>query len=396
MTNLPPTPVPPSSRRDFLKGKSSIDALRHFAEESLAGIGTANIGTANNEQGGRSNSPSNTGDHRTYLTKIERRAMACNFEFFFNAGEYAGVEEDALNGLDLIDQLEEQLTIYRPSSEISRLNRDGHLKCMRVETRLYSLLTLAQRIHQETDGAFDVTSGALSTIWGFARRMGRVPSQQEIQAALNRVGAIQLQFFADQESICLAQAGVEINLGAIGKGYALDRCAEQLVASGYRNFLLHGGQSSVLAYGTRRGQKTGWSIGIRHPQRSDSTLLEILLENRAVGTSGTATQSFYQGGKRYGHILDPRTGSPVESDVFSVSAVACSAAEADALATAFFVLGPARTAEYCQHHPNVGALFIRSTDKSGDVRVEFCGALEASSLTICHPSATLVWFKAGK
>ncbi|MDA0658183.1 MAG: FAD:protein FMN transferase [Planctomycetota bacterium] len=369
-----------------MNGKSSIDVLRHLVDASLPGIDASN-----NEQALQPNSPTKTNTSRTYLTKIERRAMACNFEVFFNAGEYAGAEEAALQALDLIDQLEEQLTIYRPFSEISRLCHGGHLGPMRMETRLFALLVLAQRLHRETQGAFDVTSGALSTIWGFSRRMGRVPSELEIQNALKRVGTEQLDFFADKESICLKQAGVEVNLGAIGKGYALDRCAEQFLESGYKNFLLHGGQSSVLACGTRTGPKIGWTIGIRHPQRPDSTLLEILLVNRALGTSGTATQSFYQGGKRYGHILDPRTGLPVDSDVFSVSAVAEIAAEADALATAFFVLGSIETEKYCQQHPKVGALFIRPTDKSGDLQVEVYGAIEPSDLKICHPSARLLW-----
>src|SRR5262249_4156409 len=147
-----------------------------------------------------------------------------------------------------------------------------------------------------------------------------------------------------QWKVRLDRAGVEINLGSIGKGYALDRMAELLVAEGIENFLIHGGNSSVLGRGV--GQESGvrsqeleeteretrgWWVGLRHPLVPERRIGEICLRDRALGTSGSGTQFFVHEGKRYGHILDPRTGRPAEGTL-STTVAAPTGAEADALA----------------------------------------------------------------
>src|SRR5262249_6459055 len=139
--------------------------------------------------------------------------------------------------------------------------------------------------------------------------------------------------------------GIEINLGSIGKGYALDRMSEMLTDSGIENFLLHGGNSSVLARGTQRD--TSWQIGLRHPLDPQRRIGEISLRNRALGTSASGTQFCEYEGRRYGHILDPRTGQPTQGTL-SATIAAPSGAEADALATAFYVMGAEAAIGYCR------------------------------------------------
>jgi thiamine biosynthesis lipoprotein len=137
--------------------------------------------------------------------------------------------------------------------------------------------------------------------------------------------------------------GVEINPGAIGKGWAIDRAVESLAAAGVASVLVHGGQSSVRARGTQGPAvegRHGWRVGLRHPLRPGRRLATITLDDRALGTSGSGTQFFIDRGRRVGHILDPRTGLPAEG-VISATVLAESAADADALATALYVLGPA-------------------------------------------------------
>jgi thiamine biosynthesis lipoprotein len=171
-----------------------------------------------------------------------------------------------------------------------------------------------------------------------------------------------------------------MNLGAIGKGYALDRAAEVLQDAGVEDFLLHGGRSSVLARGSNAAAELGaggWTVSLEDPLRPGRTLAEFTLRNAALGTSGTAAQFFRHGGRRYGHILDPRCGQPAEG-MFSATVVAPTAAEADALSTAFYVLGPDRTAEYCGRHPGIAALLVAASPDRNASRVAACNFAEGA------------------
>jgi len=145
-------------------------------------------------------------------------------------------------------------------------------------------------------------------------------------------------------------------LNSIGKGYALDRAGDVLTEGGVENWLFHGGHSSLLARGTH-GDLEGWPVGIRNPLFPEQRLGTVLLRDRGMSSSGSGVQYFRHGGKRYGHILDPRTGWPTEG-MLSVTVLAPTAALADALSTAFFVIGLEKAAEYCHNHEGVSALLI--------------------------------------
>ncbi len=154
------------------------------------------------------------------------------------------------------------------------------------------------------------------------------------------------------------RSGLEINLGAIGKGYALDRAAELLRDRwGVDSGLLHGGTSSVLALGAPPGRTAGWSISLKHPADENRTIGNVNLRNRALGTSAATYQFFEYNGRKLGHLLDPRRGWPAEG-VRQATALAPTAAEADALSTAFFVMGLAETRLYCQSRPHIGAIIL--------------------------------------
>jgi thiamine biosynthesis lipoprotein len=343
----------PSSRRDFLRGRSAARALLKAAR----GL------TDNAAEPFNAALPLSTPARRrrfsteTAHVYTSRRAMACEFAIQYHAtdGHYA---EAALAALDLVDQLEDQLSIYRPHSEVSEINRtaaEGHLE---VEPRLFSLLELCAWLHGTTGGAFDITSGPLSRAWGFLKREGRLPSDDEVAAAVEIVGFQNVELDTDHRTIRFLKPGVEINFNSIGKGYALDRVAELMSERGVTDYLSHGGSSSVLARGRDRSSELGgWAIGIPHPHRRDEHIGQILLRDEALGTSGAGTQFFEIEGRRYGHLIDPRTGRPTEG-VFTATAIAATAAEADALATAFYIKGPAGTSEYCAEHKNVAAVLV--------------------------------------
>jgi len=295
-----------------------------------------------------------------YLVQMKRRAMACDFELYLNAGQYPDATEKGLEAFDLIDLLEAQLTVYRDTSEVSQLNRTAFAGPQLVESGLFALLVRAKQLHSETGGAFDVTSGPLSKLWGFYRREGSIPAPAALAEVMTRVGSQFLDLDAGERTVRFAREGMELNLGSIGKGYALDRCDELMRAAGIDDFLWHGGQSSVWARGSSSSNQfgtPGWSVGVRHPLGSDRRLAEIRLCNRALATSGSSQQYFRHQGRRYGHILDPRTGWPAEG-VLSATVLAPTAAEADALSTAFYVMGVEASLAYCEKRPEIGAMLL--------------------------------------
>ena len=355
-----------STRREFLIGRAVVRAVEDLlpAEsppppESLRAAERAAAPT----DAGRPSA--------SYLIQVARDAMACEFQVMLNAGQHAHGTEAALDALDLVERLEQQMTVYRTSSEISRLNQRAFHGPVPVERRLFALLEQAQDLHQLTGGAFDITSGGLSKVWGFYRREGRFPTAAELAEALSKVGSQWLLLDPSKTTIAFQREGLEINLGAIGKGYALDRCAELLLERGVNDFLLHGGGSSVLARGTRLDEQTtqaGWSIGLRHPLRYEQRLAEIWLDDRASATSGSGNQFFYFQGRRYGHVIDPRTGYPADK-VLSATVLAPDAATADALATAFYVLGVEPAVEICRQRPELAAILIRPTEHRGEVEL---------------------------
>jgi len=289
------------------------------------------------------------------LTRFARRAMATVFEIVL-PWEHVNASEVASAGFDLIEQLEAQLTIYRSTSELSRLNHIAAQAPVPVEKQFFDLLALARRIYSETNGAFDITAGPLIKSWGFFQRQGRIPDSLELAIARSRVGLNQVHLDEQRRTVRYACAGLEINLGSIGKGYALDRVAMLFGSSFSVPFaLLNGGTSSVLALGAGPNLQ-GWLVGVKQPSQR-RRLGTLRLIDRGMASSGTSFQHFEYNGRRYGHLLDPRTGYPAEGTALAV-ALAPTAAEADALATAFFVLGVDGTREYCDRHTEISAILV--------------------------------------
>jgi thiamine biosynthesis lipoprotein len=319
--------------------------------------------------------------------------MACQFQIVLPATQ-PGAVEAASAALDRIDELEEQLTVYRDSSEVSRINLLGAATPVPVERRLFELFEVALRVTGETGGAFDMAAGALIKAWGFFRGPKRVPDPDELACVMERVGSRHVKLDARGRTISFGRTGVELNLGAIGKGYALDRAAELLECQRLvPSALLHGGQSSVVAIGSFDGRacdSKGWLVAIGHPLRPGEPVATVRLKDRALGTAGATIQFFEAGGRRFGHILDPRTGWPAAGQT-CVSVIAPTAALADALSTAFFILGPDGATEYCERHRDIGAVLVSPTDECGGVGVSLLGSARdlVEPINAVHDSAAL-------
>ena len=287
---------------------------------------------------------------------VNRTAMACKFEVTLPHSEVNGVIA-ASTALDEIDRLESQLTVFRDSSEVSYVNAHAAERPIKISDDLFDLFSLCQRLYRETEGAFDITSGPLTRCWGFLRRQGRLPELAEIAAARAVVGSDKMLLEDGAKTIQFLQPGVEINLGSIGKGYALDRAAS-LISGDVRNVLLNAGASSMRAVGVGEDGR-GWLVGLRHPRSKFKRIGMLRLKNCALSTSGNEEQFFEHGNRRYSHIIDPRSGWPAEG-VTSVSVVAPTGALSDALATAFFVAGREFAERYCATHEDILVVMLES------------------------------------
>lgn len=359
-------PTPPN-RRQFLSGRAAIDAWQKAAADAVLGANAAAAKPSPLELMQRSESP--------YWVRYTRPAMASDFQLLLVAGMPDDATESALAALDVLELIEAQLTIYRETSEVLEINRRAASEQVAVEPRLFALLEQTQALYQSTGGAYDITSGPLSKVWGFARRQGAIPDDDVLNAARALVGGDGVLLDAAKRSVRFTRPGMEINLNSCGKGFALDVAGETLRAAGIEHYLWHGGNSSVLASGSAqpgRDPDAGWVIGIGHPLKPDRRLAEVLVRNGGVGTSGAGFQFFRHEGRRYGHILDPRTGRPAEG-VFSVTVLAPTAAEADALSTAFYVLGYDESTRYCESRPDVGFLMLLPSARGSSVDLAVCG-----------------------
>lgn len=342
MSDTPsPSDNPQANRREFLTGQSLL--------KQISSAGEALVDQLMGEE------LANSRFHAGPTVRLGTRAMACEFDVIFNPSTEGGLKV-ASEVLALINQLEDQMTVYRDHSEISQLNRVASKQPIRVEPRLFELLSRACDLSISTEGAFDLTSGPLVSLWSRCQRELNLPQQDSLQATLAAVGARHLCLDPQTGTLHFKHPETTLNLGAIGKGYALDRGAELLQNAGIENWMIHGGHSSILAHGNHR-EGQGWPVGIRNPQMPDRLLATVLLKDRGMGTSGSGTKFFRLGGTRYGHIIDPRTGWPSEG-MLSVSVMAPDAASADALATAFFVLGVEKSLEFCHNHPEIQAILV--------------------------------------
>ncbi len=296
--------------------------------------------------------------------------MGSYFEVRLGADVPGGVDL-ANRALDVVETLEACLTVYNHESEVSRVNALADAGAIRVSADLGAILGRALAIGQATAGAFDVTAGALSLAWGFTRGPKRVPDPATLADAWSRTGANLVEFDSEARTVRFNKPGVVLNFGSIGKGYAVDRAVDLIRRYWWpTTTLIHGGRSSLFALGSPPGDFGGrWAVALTDPDHPGESLGTVHLRNRGMATSGAAFQRFEADGQTYGHIIDPRTGTPPTTGPTSVTVLAPSAAEADALSTACYLLGIEGAAPILARRPEVGAIFIERVRADGPARI---------------------------
>lgn len=256
----------------------------------------------------------------------------------------------------VLKDVEQTLSLFRPDSELARLNQQAGLSPLRVSGMTRSVLELSVHFSETSQGAFDPTVTPLLRLWGFHSKKAplTIPSENDIERTKALVGIRHLKL--DGDTAFLDQAGMSVDLGGIAKGCAVDLAYDALVDAGGRNFMVNLG-GNIRCYGAPKAGAS-WRIGIQDPFHPKNLVGTIRLPSgRATATSGNYERFVTIQGKRYAHILDPRTGWPVQG-MASTTVIAPTAGEADALSTASFVLGVDATLKMLEQMPDCHVVFI--------------------------------------
>jgi thiamine biosynthesis lipoprotein len=245
--------------------------------------------------------------------------------------------EAAFKGVfEEFDRVNNLMSAYHDDSELAKVNRASGIKPVVVSPALVNILEISREYSRKTGGEFDVTIGPVLRLWGFYRNKGHLPSERELREAVSKVGWRDLAVDKAISSVFLAKKGMALDLGAIAKGYAIDLAAGRLRRMGIKNAMINAG-GNVYAIGDKDG--AGWNIGIRHPQK-ENIFATLHIKDIAVATSGCYERFFDLAGKRFCHIIDAHTGLPIDNGILSVTIIAKSATDADAMSTSVMLLGP--------------------------------------------------------
>ena len=279
------------------------------------------------------------------MVALGRYMMGTRFELVLGGeGDPARLRSAGEAALDEIERMEGLLSIYNPDSEIARLNAHAAEGWVRVHPDVFTLLQRCLNLSCATNGTFDITLLPLLRVWGFIGASGAEPELGEVERAMQVTGLNHISMDTDTMSVRFDKPGVGLDLGAIGKGYALDTATAVLREMGVRSALMHGGTSTVIAIGSPE-DSAGWQVAIRDPDLEEGVLRTVTIrDGQALSVSAVHGKAFVAGdGRLLGHVLDPRTGRPCERARLA-AVVTDNATDADALSTALLVLGEAQAA----------------------------------------------------
>ena len=291
------------------------------------------------------------------LVRVEKsaEAMGSTFGVVLYGRDRAMLEGAADAALSEAQRLDRMLSNYLPDSEWSEVNRDAAIRPVKLSGELFQLLSDCMKYSRESGGAFDIAVGPLMKVWGFYRGEGRLPQQAEVRGALAVTGYRHVRLDAAALSVQFDRAGVELDPGGIGKGYAVDRMVEVLKGHGVEIALVSAGGSSTYGLGAPPEEPQGWRVAIRSPKASKQTAAVVFLKDESLSTSGGYEKFFWAAGRRYSHIMDPRTGYPA-TGASAVSVIAPRTIDSEVWAKPYFINGRGWTAAH----------------KPGDFRVLFC------------------------
>lgn len=259
-----------------------------------------------------------------------------------------------------ITRIEKLISDWDPSSQTSEINRNAGIRPVKVDKELFDLIQRSIAISKLTDGAFDISYASMDKIWKFDGSMTVMPSPEEIQASVERVGYEKIILDLDSQTVFLSEKGMKIGFGAIGKGYAADKAKQLLMEKGVVAGIINA-SGDMNTWG-KQPDGTDWMVAITNPMNKDNAFGILPLKQGAVVTSGDYEKFVEFDGIRYGHIINPKTGYPA-TGIISVTIFAASAELADALATAVFVLGTEVGLDRINQLPEVECIIVDAQGK---------------------------------
>ena len=266
--------------------------------------------------------------------------MGTRFELLLYGDDVAGLRAAGEEAVAEINRLHDQLSLFRDQSAISRVNRKAADGPVRVNAELFYLLSRVERLVEISGGAFDVTVGPLMRLWGFRGDDRAAIDENKIRDTLGRIGFKRISLDRRTRTVAFATTGMELDLGGVAKGYALDVAADLLQQVGVECGLLHGGTSTVRAIGTNPDGEP-WKVAVKGIDEAEAY---VGLVDEAMSVSAVSGRVIVDDDKEFGHVLDPRTGRPVDEAELAV-VVLPTAMDADALSTGLLVLGPSGLGE---------------------------------------------------
>ena len=319
-----------------------------------------------------------TGTEKSRAGRYEasRMSMACLYTIEAYGPDAAALPRVLDGAFDEVDRIDRLMSNYKTDSALSRVNREAAQHPVVVEPELFDLIAESIRYSGDSGGAFDITVGPLMKAWGFFRGEGRLPADADVTAARRVVGSRHVILDARRRTIAFDRPGVELDLGGIAKGHAVDRVVRLLRDRRVTAALVSAGGSTIYGMGSPPGRDDGWDVAVQDPIDARKTAFHTTLKDRALSVAGSSEKSFESDGVRYSHIMDPRSGRPAQG-VLSVAVTSDSGTAGDALDDVFFVMGPERSKDYLARVPGTEVFFlIPSGDRAWTMIHERAGAEE--------------------
>src|SRR5215831_16467977 len=328
-----------------------------------------------------------TGQFAPRPAKTRRFEDSCVYMIVVYGRDLARLREAAAAALDEVDRIDRLMSNYKNDSELSRVNREAAERAIKVDPELFDFIAECLRYSRESDGAFDITVGPLMKAWGFFRGEGRAPGEAELAEARNRVGYQHVILNQKDGTIFFDKAGVELDLGGIAKGYAVDRAVAVLKQHGVTSALVNSGGSTIYALGAPPG-RPAWEVEVQDPVERDKIATTVRLKDQSLSVSGSYEKFFELDGVRYSHVMDPRTGRPVQG-VLSVAVITGDGTSGDALDNVFYALGVERSRAWLKKFSaNEVIFFLPESGKRWKmVRIRKGARDEQKKKTSSHQSA---------
>jgi thiamine biosynthesis lipoprotein len=270
------------------------------------------------------------------------RAMGTTYSLVLYGSDEGALQAAAAQAFHEANRLDRMLSNYIADSELNRVNEHAAGEAVPVSRELFDFLTACVSYSRESDGSFDITVGPLMKVWGFYQGAGVFPPDGDVCAALETVGYRHIELNAADLTVRFTKRGLNLDPGGVGKGYAVDKIVAKLREAGICSGLVSAGGSAIYAIGAPPGNGGGWSIDIRHAEGGPETAAQVCLNDASLSISGSLEKFFWYRGKRYSHILDPRTGYPSEG-MLSVSVIGPHALDTEVWAKPYYIRGHAWT-----------------------------------------------------